>query len=133
MARSGRLLELAYLLHGRRSLTVRDIADRLEISVRTAYRDLAELDASKILLETNAKSGYYLSELDILLLALANNMGHCQSHFNSIDESRICLERMLAIFFLSDSTVLLTKDEYVFFYINIHLGISRAPIFAAAA
>ena len=43
MSRSGRLLGLVDLLSGRRSLTVEEIAARLEISIRTAYRDLAEL------------------------------------------------------------------------------------------
>jgi hypothetical protein len=88
---------------------------------------------SKIFLENNANSGFYLIELDILLLALANNMGHCHSHFCNMTETRMCLEHMLTIFFRSESTVLLTKDEYVFFYINILLGVGRKPIFAAAA
>jgi predicted DNA-binding transcriptional regulator YafY len=52
MSRSGRLLELAYLLNGRKALSVREIAERLQTSVRTVYRDLAELEAHKIPLET---------------------------------------------------------------------------------
>lgn len=52
MSRSGRLLGLVDLLSGRRALSVAEIAARLEISIRTAYRDLAELEANRIPLET---------------------------------------------------------------------------------
>lgn len=93
--------------------------------------DLYEM--SKIVLENNVVNGYYMTELDVVLLALANNMGHCHSHFNNMLEARICLERLLTIFFISDSSFLLTRDEYVFFYMNILLGESRSPILAAAA
>jgi predicted DNA-binding transcriptional regulator YafY len=55
MARSGRLLGLYQLLSGRRALTVREIADRMEVSLRTAYRDIAELEASRIPLECTGR------------------------------------------------------------------------------
>jgi len=85
------------------------------------------------LLEGNARAGVYLTELDILLLAVTNNVGHIYSHFSSLDEARRCLERMLAVFILSDCKALMTKDEYVFFHINILLFVNRWPILAGAA
>ena len=75
-----------------------------------------------------------LTELDILRLALTNNMGHIHSHLSgSLGESLRCLERLLAVFFRSECKALMTKDEYVFFYINILLFVSRWPILAGAA
>ena len=102
-------------------------------STATFLKALELYQMSKIVIENNAKNGYYMTELDVVLLALANNMGHCHSHFSNMEEVRICLERLLTIFFLSESSVLLTRDEYVFFYINILLAESRTPILAAAA
>ena len=84
MARPGRLLELVTLLGGRRPLTVHDLASRLEVSVRTAYRDLVEVQNRRIPLEATER-GYRLldtaslrplnltaEERAVLLLALAN-------------------------------------------------------------
>ena len=86
-----------------------------------------------MLLENNAANGCYLTELDILLLASTNNAGHIFSHFVRVDDSFGCLKRMLAVFFLSECKSLMTKDEYVFFYINILLFVNRWPILAGAA
>lgn len=61
MARSGRLLGLYQMLSGRRPITVQDIAERMEVSVRTAYRDIAELEANRIPLESGPR-GYRILE-----------------------------------------------------------------------
>lgn len=52
MSRPGRLLGLVDLLSGRRALSAAEIAARLDVSIRTAYRDLAELEANRIALES---------------------------------------------------------------------------------
>jgi predicted DNA-binding transcriptional regulator YafY len=45
MPRPERIFELYQLLAGRRPISVREIAERFEVSVRTAYRDLQLLEA----------------------------------------------------------------------------------------
>lgn len=85
------------------------------------------------LLEANARAGGYLTEVDILLLAVANNVGHIYSHLSCWDGAQSCLDRMLAVFVLSECKALMTMDEYVFFHINILLFTSRWPILAGAA
>jgi hypothetical protein len=88
---------------------------------------------SMIILEDNAKNGFYVSELDILMLALTNNMGHCHSHFHNLDDVSMCLERMSKVFLLSVSTVLLSDDEYAFFYRVTLMSPHRTPVLAPAA
>lgn len=61
MARSGRLLHLVNLLSGPRARTVEELARRLEVSVRTTYRDLAELDRHRVPLARDER-GYRLLE-----------------------------------------------------------------------
>lgn len=48
MTRSARLLDLVHMLAGRRYYTVTEIAERFDVSERTAYRDLAELQGRHI-------------------------------------------------------------------------------------
>ncbi len=48
MSKSTRIVELVHMLSGRRSRTVAEIADKLEISERTAFRYLADLQAQHI-------------------------------------------------------------------------------------
>ena len=43
MSKSTRIVELVHMLAGRRSRTVAEIADMLEVSERTAFRYLADL------------------------------------------------------------------------------------------
>lgn len=88
---------------------------------------------SMIILESNAKNGFYVSELDILMLALTNNMGHCHSHFHHMEDAWLCLQRMCKVFLLSVSTVLFSQEEYEFFYRVILLGAHRTPVLAPAA
>jgi len=59
--RPARLLELTHLLAGRRSRTIDEIARRFDISPRTAYRDLAELEGEHIPV-TRDERGYRLLE-----------------------------------------------------------------------
>lgn len=61
MSRSDRLLELVHLLGGRRPRSLREIVSHFEISERTAYRDLADLQRRDIPLYRD-EHGYRLVE-----------------------------------------------------------------------
>lgn len=61
MSRSGRLLQLLSLLSGRRRWRPRELASRLDVSIRTVFRDLAELAANGAPVEVEDGS-YRLSD-----------------------------------------------------------------------
>ena len=58
MRRADRLFRLVQLIRGRRLSTARLLADRLEVSERTVYRDIAELMAQGVPIEGEAGVGY---------------------------------------------------------------------------
>jgi len=61
MARSRRLFELVNLLRGRRvAITAQALAEQLEVSERTIYRDIAALQASGVAVDGEAGVGYRL-------------------------------------------------------------------------
>lgn len=60
MRRADRLFEIIQLLRRRRVLTARAIAERLEVSERTIYRDIQALVASRVPIEGEAGVGYSL-------------------------------------------------------------------------
>lgn len=60
MRRADRLFQIVQCLRGGRLVTARDLADRLEVSERTIYRDMAELMASGVPVEGEAGIGYVL-------------------------------------------------------------------------
>src|SRR5579863_10746728 len=61
VSRSARLLRLLQALRGRRrAVTAAQLADELEVSERTMYRDLAELAAQGAPIEGAAGVGYIL-------------------------------------------------------------------------
>lgn len=60
MRRADRLFQLLQLVRGRRLSTAEFIARRLEVSVRTVYRDIAELQRQGVPLEGEAGVGYRL-------------------------------------------------------------------------
>ncbi len=61
MRRADRLFRLIQYLRGRRrATTARDIAEALEVSVRTIYRDIADLAASGVPIDGEAGVGYVL-------------------------------------------------------------------------
>jgi predicted DNA-binding transcriptional regulator YafY len=62
MRRTDRLFEILQLFRGGRLLLGRDIADRLEVSLRTVYRDIETLVASGIPIEGERGVGYVLRE-----------------------------------------------------------------------
>src|SRR6476660_6568311 len=58
MRRADRLFHLVQLIRGRRLSTARFLAERLEVSERTVYRDVAELMAQGVPIEGEAGVGY---------------------------------------------------------------------------
>jgi hypothetical protein len=70
---------------------------------------------------------------NLLLLGLFNNIGHIHSHFNNEVQTLYCRDQLTAVFLSTDCTRLLTKDEFVFFYMNVLFAVRRFPIIAPAA
>ena len=55
--KNSRLFEMLYLLVERRSITARELAERLEVSERTIYRDVDALSAAGIPVFTQKGQG----------------------------------------------------------------------------
>lgn len=62
MRRTDRLFELIRILRDGRLHTARDMAERLEVSVRTIWRDMATLEASGVPVEGERGVGYILRQ-----------------------------------------------------------------------
>lgn len=60
MRRADRLFQIVDLLRPGRLTTARDLADRLEVSERTIYRDVADLIGSGLPIEGAAGAGYLM-------------------------------------------------------------------------
>jgi predicted DNA-binding transcriptional regulator YafY len=60
MRRADRLFRLVQLLRGRRHATAAWLAERLEVSLRTVYRDIADLQAQGVPIDGEAGVGYRL-------------------------------------------------------------------------
>ncbi len=63
MRRTERLFQIIQILRSTRSpVTGRDLADELEISLRTLYRDMAELTAQRVPVTGEAGMGYVMND-----------------------------------------------------------------------
>lgn len=60
MRRADRLFQIVQLLRGRRVVTAGELAQELEVSLRTIYRDVQDLMASGVPIEGEAGVGYCL-------------------------------------------------------------------------
>ena len=60
MRRADRLFQIVQLIRGRRLTTAAFLAQRLEVSERTIYRDVADLQHQGVPLEGEAGVGYRL-------------------------------------------------------------------------
>ena len=60
MRRADRLLRIIDILRGGRLVTARRLAEELEVSERTVYRDMAELMANRLPIEGEAGMGYVM-------------------------------------------------------------------------
>ena len=58
MRRADRLFQIVQLIRGRRLTTAAFLAQRLEVSARTVYRDIADLQAQGVPIEGEAGVGY---------------------------------------------------------------------------
>ena len=66
MRRADRLFQLVQILRNKRLVTARELAERLEVSERTIYRDMQDLSLSGVPLEGEPGVGYHLRySLDI--------------------------------------------------------------------
>jgi predicted DNA-binding transcriptional regulator YafY len=62
MRRADRLFQIVQHLRSGRLVTARTLADRLEVSVRTVYRDVADLQSTGVPIEGEAGVGYVMRE-----------------------------------------------------------------------
>jgi len=62
MRRADRLFEIIQLMRGGRLVTAQSMADRLEVSQRTIYRDIADLMATGVPIDGEAGYGYILRD-----------------------------------------------------------------------
>ena len=62
MRRADRLFQIVQLLRGGRLVTARMLSERLEVSERTIYRDIADLQGSGVPVEGEAGVGYVMRE-----------------------------------------------------------------------
>jgi len=60
MRRADRLFQIIQYLQGRRLVTARQLAERLQVSERTVYRDVQDLVLSGVPIEGEAGVGYML-------------------------------------------------------------------------
>jgi predicted DNA-binding transcriptional regulator YafY len=71
--RADRLFQLVQILRRGRVRTARQLAERLEVSERTVYRDVADLLASGVPIEGEAGVGYRLRNFDLPPLAFTRD------------------------------------------------------------
>jgi predicted DNA-binding transcriptional regulator YafY len=74
LRRADRLFDIIQNLRGDRVVTAQALADKLEVSVRTIYRDIADLQASGVPIDGEAGAGYLLRpgfQLPPLMFTLA--------------------------------------------------------------
>ena len=60
MRRADRLFQIIQVLQGRRVTTARQLAERLEVSERTIYRDIRDLIGAGVPIDGEAGIGYVL-------------------------------------------------------------------------
>jgi hypothetical protein len=78
-----------------------------------------------------------------LLLALANNMGHCYSHFQYTGKAKLCVDLVYRVLQHTGARCnnhnhrnwngLTMSDDYEFFRLSILLGSNRGAILPPAA
>jgi predicted DNA-binding transcriptional regulator YafY len=62
MRRADRLFEIIQLMRRQKLMRARDLAEKLEVSERTIYRDVRDLMASRVPIEGEAGVGYALRQ-----------------------------------------------------------------------
>lgn len=108
MRRADRLFALIELIRGRRLSTAADLAGRLAISVRTVYRDVADLQAQGVPIEGEAgvgyrmRAGYSLPPLmftpaEAQALAVAVRLSQPRLDTELADQAEAALHKLLAV------------------------------------
>lgn len=62
MRRADRLFQIVQLLRGGRLVTAATLAEKLEVSVRTIYRDIADLQSTRVPIDGEAGVGYVMRD-----------------------------------------------------------------------
>src|ERR687891_1737983 len=62
MRRADRLFEIIQLMRRQKLVRARDLAEKLEVSERTIYRDVRDLMANRVPIEGEAGGGYALRQ-----------------------------------------------------------------------
>ena len=62
MRRADRLFQIVQHLRGGRLVTARQLAERLEVSERTIYRDISDLQSTGVPIDGEAGVGYILRQ-----------------------------------------------------------------------
>ena len=62
MRRADRLFQIVQALRGGRLVKAADLAETLEVSVRTVYRDIVDLQSTGVPIEGEAGVGYIMDE-----------------------------------------------------------------------
>jgi tetratricopeptide (TPR) repeat protein len=104
-----------------------------QVQANEYHRALHFYKLSLNVVEDHLNAGLHSSDYCLLKLALYNNIGYLASHFCNENETIIFGGRMLATFASVDCTRLLSKEEYVFFYMNLLFLLNRHPLCAPAA
>ncbi|HUG26647.1 helix-turn-helix transcriptional regulator [Piscinibacter sp.] len=95
MRRADRLFQLVQLVRGRRLSTAEFLAQRLEVSARTVYRDIADLQAQGVPIEGEAGVGYRMRpEFDLPPLMFTKD--EAQALVASVRIAQPRLDRALA-------------------------------------
>jgi predicted DNA-binding transcriptional regulator YafY len=96
MRRADRLFQLVQLIRGRRLSTAEFLAQRLEVSARTVYRDIADLQAQGVPIEGEAGVGYRMRpEFDLPPLMFTKD--EAQALVASVRIARSRMDRALAL------------------------------------
>lgn len=95
MRRADRLFELLQLIRGRRLSTAAWLAERMEVSVRTVYRDVADLQSQGVPIEGEAGVGYRIGR-DYSLPPLMFTPEQAQALVASVRIARSRLDPALA-------------------------------------
>ena len=96
MRRADRLFKLVQLIRGRRLSTAEYLAERLEVSMRTVYRDIADLQAQGVPIEGEAGVGYRMGAgFDLPPLMFTH--GEAQAIVASLRIARPRLDAALAL------------------------------------
>lgn len=130
MRRADRLFQIVQLLRTHRCLTAAKIADRLEVSVRTIYRDIDDLSASGIPIYAESGVGYKIdphydlppvtfTENELEAMVLGARMVQAWSDRQLAREATLALQRIEAILpeplkKAFDSTELLVPAFHIF-------------------